>query len=121
MKTNIDMKNPIYVSTGAFTGRKNGRNYKLAIEFSQSLECDGYEFLIFDDFYDNIDTIINDYNCAELNILWFVNRDKHIYFKKFHLDFLSNIYYDYIKGNGFLPYGYCLGGVLVSFFMSTIS
>lgn len=61
------MKNKIYLSTGAFTGRKNGRNYKLAIDYADKLECDGYELLMYEDFYQNINTIIADYIASELN------------------------------------------------------
>ena len=65
---NVQNTNPIYISTGAFIGRKNGRNYRLALEFATQIASDGYEFLIFDDYYENIDKIINDYRSAKLNI-----------------------------------------------------
>ena len=64
----VQSANPIYLSTGAFIGRKNGRNYRLALEFADQIISDGYEFLIFDDFYENIDKIVNDYRSAKLNI-----------------------------------------------------
>jgi sugar phosphate isomerase/epimerase len=62
------MNNPIYLSTGAFTGRKNGRNHNLALEFAGQLHCDGYEFLIFEDFHDKFNNIISEYKRAGLNI-----------------------------------------------------
>lgn len=62
------MNNSIYLSTGAFTGRKNGKNYKLAIEYANELKCDGYEFLMYNDFYGCIDKIVYEYRQANLNI-----------------------------------------------------
>jgi sugar phosphate isomerase/epimerase len=60
--------NNVYLSTGAFTGRRNGRNHRLAIEYQSKLQCDGYEVIIFDDWYDRLDTIIADYNASKLSI-----------------------------------------------------
>jgi len=62
------MKNDVYISTGAFTGRINGRNYRLAIDYSDKLECDGYEFMIFTEFYDEMDKIVNLYISNQLKI-----------------------------------------------------
>ena len=42
--------NPVYLSTGAYTGRVNGRNWRFAIEYAERLDCDGYELLIFPEF-----------------------------------------------------------------------
>ncbi len=62
------MNNLIYLSTGAFTGRKNGRNYKLAVEFAGQLHFDGYELMIFEDFHDKLNIFISEYKSTGLNI-----------------------------------------------------
>ena len=55
------MNNKIYCSTGTFIGRKNERNHRLVIEYGSKLNCDGFEINIFEDWYNNLDTVINDY------------------------------------------------------------
>jgi sugar phosphate isomerase/epimerase len=60
--------NPIYLSTGAFIGRKNNRNFRLAAECAGQLECDGFEFLVFRDFYGAMYEIAGEYTAAGLNI-----------------------------------------------------
>lgn len=62
------MRNPVLLSTGAFTGRRNGRNFKLALEYADLLDCDGFEFLFFEDFYPYIDTLVCEYRAAGLNV-----------------------------------------------------
>lgn len=49
--------NRILVSTGALIGRPNGRNYKLLAECVSRLDCDGFEFLMYDDWYVRCDEI----------------------------------------------------------------
>ena len=51
------MKNEIYVSFGAFIGRANGRNYKNIFEIADRILCDGFEFMMYDDWYSEIDRI----------------------------------------------------------------
>ncbi|MGI5899003.1 MAG: sugar phosphate isomerase/epimerase family protein [Christensenellales bacterium] len=51
----------ILLSTGAFTGRINGRNHRLAIEYMNRLECDGFELMIFEDWLEKLDEIIAEY------------------------------------------------------------
>ena len=53
------MTNKIYLSTGAFIGRVNGRNYKLLNEYADRLDCDGFEVMVFADWYKNLDTVIH--------------------------------------------------------------
>ena len=40
--------NRILCSTGAVIGRPNGRDITLLNKFQEQLECDGYEFLMYD-------------------------------------------------------------------------
>jgi hypothetical protein len=70
-------KNPIYCSTGAFIGRINGRNFRLLIEYKDRLECDGFEFMIFGDWYPQLKTIITEYKAADIKIP-VVHTDKNI-------------------------------------------
>lgn len=48
----------ILVSTGALIGRPNGRDYRLLLPFSEQLHCDGYEFMMYSDWYQKIDDIV---------------------------------------------------------------
>ena len=58
----------ILLSTGTFIGRVNGRNHSLLTEHHSEFDCDGFEFMIFPDFYDNAENITESYRRAELNI-----------------------------------------------------
>ncbi len=49
--------NRILCSTGALIGRPNGRDYTLLNECVKRLDCDGFEFMMYDDWYDKIDKI----------------------------------------------------------------
>ncbi len=49
----------ILISTGALIGRPNGRDYKLIVPFSKNLSCDGYEFMMYSDWYEKVDTIVD--------------------------------------------------------------
>lgn len=59
---------PVYLSTGAFTGRVNGRNPRLIVDYADRLDCDGFEFLYFPDFEDRLDELIRLYVDAGLII-----------------------------------------------------
>lgn len=50
----------ILCSTGALIGKPNGRNYKLLREFSKKLNCDGFEFMMYNSWYDRADEIVSD-------------------------------------------------------------
>ncbi|NLD88435.1 MAG: sugar phosphate isomerase/epimerase [Clostridiales bacterium] len=52
------MNNKVYCSTGVFIGRVNNRNYNLLKEANRKINCDGFEFMIFRDWYDELDSII---------------------------------------------------------------
>lgn len=49
--------NRIFCSTGALIGRANGRNPYLLTECAERLNCDGFEFLMYDDWYEKSDEI----------------------------------------------------------------
>ena len=45
---------PVYASTGAFVTRKNNRNYRLIGPVGEQMHADGFEFLMFDSWNDEI-------------------------------------------------------------------
>ncbi len=49
--------NKILCSTGAFTGRSNGYNYRLLEPLSKELTCDGFELMIDDEWYPEIEEV----------------------------------------------------------------
>lgn len=57
----------VLCSTGALIGRPNGRNYKLLEEFSPQLHCDGFEFMMYDTWYDTIDELVSNLKSMHLN------------------------------------------------------
>ena len=67
----------IYLSTGAFIGRKNGRNHRLLLDYQEKIECDGFEFMFFSSWYEIIDVIKRDYKSNNVNIP-IVHTDKSI-------------------------------------------
>jgi sugar phosphate isomerase/epimerase len=54
------MKNPIYASTGAFIGMANGRNHRLLAKYAPQIHCDGFEFMLYDDWYADFENIIGE-------------------------------------------------------------
>lgn len=44
--------NRVLVSTGTFIGRVNGRNFRLIPQIAKDIECDGYEFMTLDSWYE---------------------------------------------------------------------
>jgi len=60
--------NKIYLSTGAFIGRVNGRNWHLLTENHELFDCDGFEFMIFESFVEILDEIIKEYTSEGINI-----------------------------------------------------
>ena len=51
--------NKILCSTGALIGIPNGRNYRLLEELSKQLNCDGFEFMMYSTWYEEVDELIN--------------------------------------------------------------
>ena len=49
--------NRILCSTGALLGRANGRDYTLLADLEDKLECDGFELMMYDDWYEKADAV----------------------------------------------------------------
>lgn len=49
----------ILCSTGALLGKPNGRDYTLLKELSKKLDCDGFEFMMYSSWYDEVEAIIS--------------------------------------------------------------
>ncbi len=62
------MKNMILCSTGALIGKPNGRDYRLLQPLSEKLTCDGFEFMMYSDWYDKKDDIVKMVRKSGLNI-----------------------------------------------------
>lgn len=60
--------NRFYVSSGAFTGRINGRNPDLLFEAADKLNCDGFELMLFNDIYDYFPSKLDEYMNAGIKI-----------------------------------------------------
>lgn len=58
--------NKLYCSTGAFTGRVNGRNHRFVIEYGGGLDCDGFEVMLMSDWMDELDSIAAEYKKSRL-------------------------------------------------------
>lgn len=67
----------ILASTGAFIGRYNGRNHKLFLSVADTIVSDGFEFMMYDSWYDKINEIVSDFNEKGLKILTY-HADKFI-------------------------------------------
>jgi len=49
--------NQILCSTGALIGRPNGRDYRLLKQFCPQLDCDGFEFILYNSWYEETEAI----------------------------------------------------------------
>lgn len=58
----------ILCSTGALIGRPNGRDWRLLEKFTPKLRFDGYEFMVYDSWYDRLDEVVRDVARLGLNI-----------------------------------------------------
>ncbi len=58
----------IICSTGALIGRPNGRDYRLLKQFCPRLECDGFEFIMYGTWYNEVDAITEFLTSIGLNI-----------------------------------------------------
>lgn len=54
------MHSKILCSTGALIGKPNGRNHKLLREFTGQLNCDGFEFMMYNSWYEKAEEIVSD-------------------------------------------------------------
>ena len=48
----------VLCSTGALIGRPNGRDFRLLEPLSKQLKCDGFEFMMYSDWYEKIEELI---------------------------------------------------------------
>ena len=55
--------NEILCSTGALIGRPNGRNYRLLKELTKQLCCDGFEFMMYNTWYEEQEALV-DFLCS---------------------------------------------------------
>lgn len=60
--------NKVLCSTGALLGRPNGRNYHLLGGFAKELECDGFELMIYDTWYHELDRAVSEIGALNLDI-----------------------------------------------------
>ena len=58
----------ILCSTGALIGRPNGRDYRLLKKFCPQLHCDGFEFILYDSWYEQLDALTAFLQGLKLNI-----------------------------------------------------
>lgn len=58
----------VLCSTGALITRKNGRDHRLLADFAEQLHCDGFEFMLYDSWYDKLDSIADDVKAMGLDI-----------------------------------------------------
>ncbi len=67
----------ILCSTGALIGKPNGRNYDLLEPLSKELECDGFEFMMYESWYKEADRLVQ--RLLEMNLsLPVMHCEKHI-------------------------------------------
>lgn len=59
--------NRILCSTGSLITRRNGRNYRLLADLAPRLSCDGFEFMMYDSWYENSRDIIKEIKSYGLN------------------------------------------------------
>lgn len=58
----------ILCSTGAILGRPNGRDYRLLTQYCPQLACDGFEFILYKEWYDKLDAMTAFLKKIQLNI-----------------------------------------------------
>ena len=58
----------ILCSTGALIGRPNGRDYHLLQQFCPQLICDGFEFILYQCWYEEIEALTAFLTGLNLNI-----------------------------------------------------
>ena len=58
----------ILVSTGTFIGKPNGRNHRLLLDIVPNVQADGFEFMIYDDWYAKLDQIVQDLESLHMKV-----------------------------------------------------
>ncbi|MBR1585086.1 MAG: sugar phosphate isomerase/epimerase [Clostridia bacterium] len=61
----------VLCSTGALIGRPNGRDWRLLADCGEKLRCDGYEFMMYDTWYDQLDQIVPFLHALSLPVVTF--------------------------------------------------
>ena len=69
--------NKILYSTGALIGKPNNRDYKLLKPLSENLSCDGFEFMMYNSWYDETDNIAEYLQSIEA-VIPVMHCEKHI-------------------------------------------
>lgn len=69
--------NRILCSTGALIGMPNNRDFTLIKKFAPKLECDGFEFMMYSTWYNQVETLINELKNTNLNFP-VMHCEKHI-------------------------------------------
>lgn len=57
MHMNTPAQNRILCSTGALIGRPNGRDFTLLMDCKNHIQCDGFEFMMYDSWYDKTNVL----------------------------------------------------------------
>lgn len=60
--------NEILCSTGALLVRYNNRDYRILSQIAPKLRCDGFEFMVYSSWYDELDELIDTVTKMKLNI-----------------------------------------------------
>lgn len=67
----------ILCSTGALLGKSNNRDYRLLEPLSKQLMCDGYEFMMYSSWYEEVDALVS--KLQEMNLyIPVMHCEKHI-------------------------------------------
>lgn len=67
----------ILCSTGALLGKSNNRNYRLLEPLSKQLNCDGFEFMMYSSWYDEVEELVKALQKMKLHIP-IMHCEKHI-------------------------------------------
>ncbi len=61
------MNNKILCSTGAIVGRDNRWNHRLVTAYGKEIDADGFELMMVKPYYDDLGTVLDDYNKSGLS------------------------------------------------------
>ncbi len=69
------MSLPVYVSSGAFIGRLNGRDHRPFLAAAPGFACDGFEFMMYDCWYEDLEDRLADFAASSLPFwVWHVEK-----------------------------------------------
>ena len=63
----------ILCSTGALLGNSNGRDYRLLEKLAKELNCDGFEFMMYSSWYDEVEELKSVLSEMKLYIPWTIH------------------------------------------------